>query len=184
MIINVFKKDILKILTMFSISPGSRFSRNEIKEKTKLNNVNLDNSLTILINSKIIKKEKRLLSLNIENNQQIVKQIYADYKNLKKLPLEVYYSIIDLIFFLNKIKEIEVYLFGSYAKLIFKEDSDIDIAVISNKINSKKEISAIIEKIQKKYRKNIEVHYFKKEFYKHKKDPLVRDIIKNGVKLI
>ena len=32
---------------------------------------------------------------------------------------------------------------------------------------------------------NIEIHYFSKnEFYKNKKDPLIKDILKNGVRVI
>ncbi|MEM5881545.1 MAG: nucleotidyltransferase domain-containing protein [Candidatus Aenigmatarchaeota archaeon] len=31
------------------------------------------------------------------------------------------------------LKDVKVYLFGSYAKLTFKEGSDIDLAIISDK---------------------------------------------------
>ena len=50
MITDIFNKDIVKILTLFSVSLGSKFTRNEIKEKTMLNNVPLDNALNILLN--------------------------------------------------------------------------------------------------------------------------------------
>jgi len=33
-------------------------------------------------------------------------------------------------------------------------------------------------------KKSIEIHYFKTNFYKNKKDPLVKDILRNGVKLL
>ena len=55
MIFQIFNKNILKILTVFSISPGSRFLRKEIKDKTKLNNATLDENIHALINSNIIK---------------------------------------------------------------------------------------------------------------------------------
>lgn len=61
MIIGLFNKDVFKILTVLSLSPGSRFLRKELKEKTKMNNINLDNALNILLNSNIILKEKGLL---------------------------------------------------------------------------------------------------------------------------
>ena len=45
MISYLFEKDIFKVLSLFGISPGSRFKRNEIKDKTLLYNVNLDKAL-------------------------------------------------------------------------------------------------------------------------------------------
>ncbi|MBI3623112.1 nucleotidyltransferase domain-containing protein [Candidatus Pacearchaeota archaeon] len=186
MIAQILNKDILKILTVFSISPGSRFARNDLKEKTNLNNVNIDKAINTLINANLIKKEKKLLSLNLDKAKPIINLISDSYKELKELPLSVYFSITDLVFFLTRLKNIDTYLFGSYAKLIYRESSDIDIAIISDKIKNeeKKELGKILKKIEKTYKKNIEIHYFSTNFYKNKKDPLVKDILKNGVKLI
>ncbi len=182
----IFNKDIFEVLTIFSIQPGAKFARKELKEKTKLNNINLDNALTALLNAQLINKEKRLLSINQDNARQIIELISNDYKNLKQLPLNVYFTVTALDFMLSKLKSIDVYLFGSYAKLVFTESSDIDIALISNKIKTKqkKEITNFTQKLESKYGKTIELHYFDKDFYKNKKDPLVKDILKNGVKLI
>jgi len=182
--IQIFNKDVLKVLTIFSTSPGSKFLRNELKEITRLNNVVLDNVLTLLINSKIIEKQKRLLVLKYnEKARKLIKIIFEEYKSLKEIPFEVYFSLIELINFLSKFKGVKVYLFGSYSKLIYKRDSDIDIAIISEKIN-KSDINKLVNKIEKVYGKKIELHFFGKNFYKNKKDPLVKDILKNGVELI
>ena len=186
MIVQIFNKDILEVLTVFSISPGSKFLWRELKERTKLNNVNLDNAINILLNSNLIKKEKRFLSLNFDNAKDIINLVSNEYKGLRELPLDVYFSIINLIFFLSKMKGIDVYLFGSYAKLIFKDKSDIDIAIVSDKITGaeKKELNSLIQKLESKYGKKIEIHYFSMNFYKNKKDHLVQEILKNGLKLI
>ena len=186
MIASNFNKDIFEVLTIFSMSPGSRFSRKELKEKTRLNNVNLDNALNSLINADIIKKERKYFSFNLEGNKEIITLVSKEYKKLKEIPLDSYFSVINIIFLLNKFRKISVYLFGSYAKLVFREGSDIDIAVISNSINDKgrKKINEGAQKIERKYGKRIEVHYFGMNFYKNRKDPLVKEIIKNGVKLI
>ena len=186
MIAPIFNKDILEVLTVFSISPGSKFLRKELKERTKLNNVNLDNALNALLNSNLIKKEKRFLSLNFENAKPIISLVSEQYKQLRELPLDVYFSITNLIFLLSKLRGIDVFLFGSYAKLVYKETSDIDIAIVYNKItnNGKKEISKLIQKLESRYKKKIEFHYFGMNFYKNKKDSLVQEIIKNGLKLI
>ena len=186
MIVQIFNKDILEILTIFSISPGSKFTRRELKERTKLNNANLDNAINILLNANMIRKEKRLLSLNFDNAKELIKLVSNEYRQLRELPLVVYFSIINLIFLVSKLKGIDVYLFGSYAKLIFKEKSDIDIAIVSDKITDieKKELNNLIQKLEAKYGKKIEVHYFSMNFYKNKKDHLVQEIIRNGLKLI
>jgi predicted nucleotidyltransferase len=184
MIVQVFNKDILKILTVFSISRGSKFLRNELKDKTRLHNVNLDNAINTLINCRLIKKEKRFLSLDFENQsiKSIIDLVFREYKRLKELPLDVYFVLIEFIESLSKIKNIKVYLFGSYAKLIFKENSDIDLAVIGE-IN-RKEFDGIIQRLESKYDRVLEVHYFTNKFYKNKKDPLVKEILRNGVELI
>ena len=186
MIAQIFNKDILEVLTVFSISPGSKFLRKELKERTKLNNINLDNAINILLNSNLIKKEKRFLSLNFDYAKDIIKLVSEEYKGLRELPLDVYFSIISIVFFVSKLKGIHVYLFGSYAKLVYKETSDIDILIASDKItiDEKKEINKLIQKLESRYKKKIEVHYLGMNFYKNKKDPLVQEIIKNGLRLI
>lgn len=185
MIIKIFNKEIFKVLTIFSVSPGSRFRRAEFKEKTFLNNVVLDNTLNDLIKTRIIKKEKKLYFLNFENEytQSILSVISKQYKYLKEIPLKIYFTLID---FTSEIKQNneEIFLFGSYSKLIYKENSDIDIAIIGKNPN-KEIIKKIITKLEKKYKVIIEVHYFDKEkFYKNKTDPLVKDILRNGIRLI
>jgi predicted nucleotidyltransferase len=183
----IFNKDILKLLTIFSISPGSKFSRDELKKKTKMNNVILDNALTVLSHSKIILKEKRFFSLNLddETTKKVIEIISLNYKKLKSLPLEVYFSIVDFVYFLSKYKNFKAYLFGSYSKLIFSDKSDIDIAIISDLSDKNKKVfNKIVQKIEKVYGKEIEIHYFSTDFEKQKNDPLVKEILKNGVQLI
>lgn len=183
----IFDKNKFKILTLFSISPGSKFRRKYIKERTELNNVPLDLSLSDLMKTDIIRKERNLYHINFENNYSklIIDIISKEYKSLKELPLNVYFLLIDFISELVLFKNIDVYLFGSYSKLIYKETSDIDIAFLHGKDFDKKNINKIIQKLEKKYKKNIELHLFlKKEFYKNKKDLLVKEILTNGERLI
>ncbi len=188
MITPIFDKDALQILTVFSISPGSRFLRRELKDRTKLNNVNLDNAINILLNSKLIKKEKRLLSLNLDSDKtkQVIDLTSNEYKKLRGLPLDVYFSITNIIFYLSKLKDIDVYLFGSYAKLVFKENSDIDILIVSDTINikQKREINVLAQKLELRYKKKIELHYFSMGFYKNKRDHFVQEVLRNGVRLL
>ena len=187
MISPVFDQNIFKIISLFSLSPGSRFSRKEIKGKTELNNVPLDISLSRLLKSAILKKEARLYSVNFENEggKSIVQLAAKQYKELKDLPFDVYLLLVDIAYMTSVAKEAEVHLFGSYSKLVYREGSDIDIALLTTKKFNKKAFEKHMSKIEKVYRKNVEVHYFDKfDFYKSKKDPLVTEILKNGVRLI
>lgn len=185
MITQIFNQNILKILTIFSISPGSRFLRNDLKEKAKLNNSTLDDSLNVLFSANILKKERKLISFNIEY-KSLIELIKKDHQYLNELYTPAYFSIIDIVYHLSKFKHIEAHLFGSHSKLIHNEKSDIDIAIISNSFNQKNKdnILKFINKVERRYKKPIELHYFTNDFYKNKRDPLVKDILKNGRRLI
>lgn len=186
MISLIFNKDIFKVLTIFSVSPGSKFRRNELKEKTKLNNVPLDAILAKLIKSSIIKKETNLYSINFEyDSKSIINLVSKQYRYFKEIPLTIYFLILDLISENKLLNKNEAYLFGSYSKLVHKDTSDVDMAILTGKDFNKKPIEKIIQKLENKYKKKIELHFFEKsEFYKNKKDPLIKDIIKNGIKVI
>ena len=187
MITDIFNKDVVKVLTLFSISPGSKFTRNEIKEKTMLNNVPLDNTINILLNNKLLIKEKRFLNLNFENKnlKNILEIVKKEHLRLKEIPLKIYYIILDISSVLSNIKKIkEAYLFGSYAKLIYTERSDIDLAIVLEKEDKSfvKKLKKDINKIEKKYDKNVELHFFKKKDMKQK-DPIIKEILRNNVSI-
>ena len=176
------------MLSLYGISPGSRFNRTEIKQRTRLHNVPLDKALLLLLHSGILKKEKKLHALNFENEytQKIMEIARKQYKEMRELPLIIYYLILDVAASLSILKGIEVYLFGSYAKLIPTDKSDVDLAVLVPKEFTRKEqITHVASKCEKIYNKKIEIHYFEKDaFYKNKKDLLVKGIIKDGIRLI
>lgn len=183
----LFDTDCFKILSMFSISPGSGFKRNQIKETTKLNNVPLDKALCKLLRSEILKSDKKVYRINFENDnsKKVLEIVTKQHKELKELPLNVYFLLIDLVDSLSTTKKIEVYLFGSYSKLIYKEKSDVDIAVLTLENCKVDRLSKISKKLEKTYGKRVEIHDFiKNDFYKNKRDPLVKDILQNGIRLI
>jgi len=188
MITDIFNKDIAKVLTFFSVSPGSKLTRNEIKEKTKINNAPLDKALEALLNNKILTKEKRLLSLNFENNnmKKALSIIKKEHTRFKDIPLNVYYSLLDISSKIAGIGNvINAYLFGSYAKLIYTEKSDIDLAIVTSKDDKPavKLIKGYVIKIEEKYDKKIELHFFEKKDMKQK-DPIIKEILRNSVEML
>ena len=188
MISPVLNQDAFKLLTVFSLSPGSRFRRKELKELTRLNNVPLDKALLRLVSSGMLSK-RGTYSVNIENEwvETLIRLCSKQHIQLKRIPLKVYFIIADFVFQASSFKGIELYLFGSYSKLVFSEKSDIDVAVLTlqNAKVVKGQLLALAEKLGKSYGKDVQLHFFdKKAFYSNKKDALVSEIIKNGVLLI
>ena len=185
--INLINPNILKLLIFFSDSPGRKYLRNEIKSATGFNNVVLDDSLTILVHSKFLLIEKKLYYLSLENEELkfFLKEIK---KTFLKLPLEISFLIIDFINRIQKFREVKQgFIFGSYAKLIYHKDSDVDIAIIIDKGTNpkiKKTISIMAEKISKKYKKEIQEHFFTIEDLKEKGDPLIKDLLRNNIEII
>jgi predicted nucleotidyltransferase len=169
------------------MSPGSRLNRKEIKDRTKLNNVPLDKALAKLISSNMLVRERNYYSVNFNEaiSQDLMKICKLQHTKLKEIPFDVYLLLVDLVSDMSSQKGIEAFLFGSYSKLVYKKDSDVDIAILTVKRLDKKRIEKLAEKLEKIYKKNIEIQYFdKKEFYKNKKDPLIKSILKDGTKLI
>lgn len=76
-----------------------------------------------------------------------------------------------------------VYLYGSYAKGTYNQDSDIDIAVISDDFTGNPvEDTLKLMKIRRKVDCRIEPHPFKLEDF-NENDPHAREIIRQSVKV-
>jgi uncharacterized protein len=93
-------------------------------------------------------------------------------------------SIKNYISFLrkNNIDIKEAYLFGSYAKGTFDEESDIDLALVIGNLINKFEMQVKLMVLRRKNESIIEPHPFSEEdfnsFY-----PFAEEIKKTGIKL-
>ena len=75
-------------------------------------------------------------------------------------------------------------LFGSYAKGTWHEDSDIDIAIVTNDIKNNvfdEELNLV--KLRRKIDTRIEPHLISIEDYKNIETPLIQEIIDTGIKV-
>lgn len=186
MIEPVFDKDCFKALSVFAMSPGSRFRREEIKAKTRLNNVPLDKALVKLVNCRILKMEKNLYGIEFDSeaSKRVIDAVIRQYKELREIPLDVFLILADIVDAMATVKGIEVYLFGSYAKLIYREKSDVDVAIVFERAHHL-DLARLEQKLEKTYGKHVQIHDFDKgPFYNNKNDPLVSDILRNGVRLL
>ncbi|MFC1496735.1 nucleotidyltransferase domain-containing protein [Candidatus Margulisiibacteriota bacterium] len=83
----------------------------------------------------------------------------------------------------NKIKVIKAYLYGSYAKGKAREDSDIDVAIISPDFSGNRFIDSLtIIPFRRKIDSRIEPVAYKPEDFEET-DPLVAEIKENGFEL-
>ncbi len=187
MITDLLDRNIAKIMTLFSISPGSKFTRNEIKEKTMLNNPPLDGALAVLLKNRILSREKRLFGINFSNSAAMsaLDFVKKEHTRFREIPLAVYCLLIDMCGSLSKSESVKnIYLFGSYAKLVYTEKSDIDLAVIvkNEERQLREKIRAEIGKVERKYGKTVQAHFFEKNDMENN-DPLIKEIKKNGIPL-
>ena len=70
MILNLFDLSVAKVLTLFSLAPGIKLRRKEIKEKTRLTNLTLDKALNVLLNSSILVREGNYFKLNLSEKNK------------------------------------------------------------------------------------------------------------------
>ncbi len=97
----------------------------------------------------------------------------------------------DIINIVNKYKEeikkkyniTEIILFGSYAKGTENEDSDIDIAIVSDDFDDIYECMAVLMGMTWDIDARIEPHPILKEDYENISNPFVKEIIETGIKV-
>lgn len=78
-----------------------------------------------------------------------------------------------------------MYLFGSYAKGREKKWSDIDVAVISNRLKKNYERNrTVLSRTCLEVDSRLESHGFTKEDFENPADPLAYEIRKTGIKVI
>ena len=182
----IFDTNCFKILSLFAVSPEPGYKRNEIKEKTKLNNVPLDKALTKLLSSHVLAVENNVYKLDMENKstKRAVKIALRQYQALNELPFDLYLLLTDLVEEFSYIKNLELYLSDDPLKSSYQKSS-IEITIITPRAVDKKSISKTITKLTTKYRRQVEVHDFiSAAFYKNPDDPKVKDLKDNGIKLI
>jgi len=76
-------------------------------------------------------------------------------------------------------KDLKIYLFGSYAKGNYNEDSDIDIAVVFKDYTNLMDIQLELMRLRRKIDSRIEPHPFR-EIDFQVSNPIVNEILKYG----
>ena len=175
-------KTVWYFLILASYSPGSGYTRKEIQDLTHLDNLSIDRTIQKLLFHKVVRKEKRIIKLNFDNPEtmHLLDFIHQEKKKLNYPSYELFMLLIDFFQSIEIYSIDSIYLFGSHAKKTASTNSDIDIAIFSlEEVNVLREE----EKIESKFGKELQIHYFKIGDIK-KKNKLVEQILKDGVKIL
>lgn len=102
----------------------------------------------------------------------------------RAIDIEILNSIKKYIEEISRYYKIDaVILFGSYAKGTNTEDSDIDIAVVSNDIKDRHDDMVVLMKLRRNIDLRIEPHPIKTEEFKENETPFIDEIINTGIEL-
>ena len=178
-ILSVFKKDLFSILTFKQIKQKSRQKSNNIvqialKEFEKQNLV-----------EKKVTGDVKTFSLNLNNNLTLsyLNLINDSESSKNKIPKKVLDDIQNRIF-----KHTEFFIliiFGSYAKNEATPKSDLDIAVIVESEQTKKEIAPFLETIKRRETIKIDYHIFTRseflEMLNEDSENVGKQIFKNNI---
>ncbi|MEA3513948.1 MAG: nucleotidyltransferase domain-containing protein [Nanoarchaeota archaeon] len=187
-------KSAWRILILFGESPGAGFTRQDIRNHTKLGNKALSFALKRLISFGILVKNKGELPLavykmNKDNKyyQDILNLLQEERKDLNHLPY--HFSMIAREFSreaIDSVNVLSIYLFGSIAKGTYRDDSDIDFAIMLKEKTPKDDITInmITDKLSERFRKKIQCFIITEKQVSKKRTKLVEEILKHGIKLI
>jgi len=173
--ISTFKKFVgFKILEYFLKYPTEETYLKEIAKKLHISPRSVKIYCDLFVNEEIIKRE-------IKGNMHIFTTNNDNFR-VKEMKCAYFINLIAELG-IEKIAEecISIAIYGSYASGNYDEKSDIDILIIGNEENVKREmIVKIMEKIGKEFQLTV-IPTIKWEKMKKEKDHFVTNIIKNHI---
>lgn len=162
----------IKILEQIYINPG--IHKREISKKLKLGMPSIDYSLKKIKHLIKIQKSGNQIKYYLDYSKEITPFLsMVEYYRFERLPDKVRLGVINFLKELNE-KPIISLIFGSYAQGNYNKNSDIDILLVFQKIDSK-HIENIAKKINMKINIQINPVYidynsFKESFFNSTKD--------------
>ncbi|MBL7170023.1 MAG: nucleotidyltransferase domain-containing protein [Candidatus Aenigmarchaeota archaeon] len=187
-------KSAWRVLSVLTEAPGQGITKEDIKKITKLGGNSIFNAVNILLKNDIILAKKvgkrTYYKINLTNNYSILIKDILDLerKNLNGLNPKIVILLREFTRLVNEaIDPKSIYVFGSVVKSSYTEDSDVDIAVVLNKMLETKErieIEKINERLEKRFGMEIQAHFFMEKEFKQAEDTLVEQVHRDGIKLL
>lgn len=182
---------ILSVLTKYI---GREFTKEDIKKMTKLGGNSIFRTMNILEKNKIItgKKSgrKTYYRINLSNKYAplITEICQMEREHLNNMDSEIAILLREYTRQIADAIEIDsVYVFGSTVKNNYKENSDIDIALIFKNdpdTTSILKLKDISDKVESRFKKDIDEHIFKKDDFMKMIKPYTEAVHRDGIRLI
>lgn len=190
-------KAIWRILAVLSELPGRGVTREELRKFTRLGSKSLTDSLKTLKAFGVIKAEKQgkmtyyKLSLANRFTMQIIELCNLEKEKLNNLNFEISIILREFVrMCLEVIIPAKIILFGSSVKTRHREDSDIDICIVTEEktnVDDDLMLQHAADRIEKRFKRSIQIHLFsEQEFEKLKKSKslLADEITRDGITII
>lgn len=186
-------KAVWRVLTVLAEAPGQGITKEEIRKTTKLGGNSIFDSIIVLLKNDMILSEKAgkktFYKMNMSNKySRLVSEIIQnERRDLNNMSLKIAIIIREYVRQIFEMIDVSsVYVFGSIVKGSYREDSDIDIAIITKKDISAKErimLEKIGERVEKRFGREIQPHFFTEKEFKGE-GGVVEQIKRDGIKLI
>lgn len=187
-------KAVWRVLSVLAEAPGQGITKEEIKKITRLGGNSIFDSVNILLKTDMIVSgkagKKTFYKMNMSNKySRLAAEIMQnERKDLNNMNLKIVTILREYVRqTLDSIDIVAVYVFGSMVKGSYREDSDIDIAIITEKDISAKEritLEKIGEKIEKRFGREIQPHFFTETEFGKSEGGVAEQVKRDGIKLI
>ncbi|MBS1266543.1 MAG: hypothetical protein MAG795_00510 [Candidatus Woesearchaeota archaeon] len=187
-------KSTWRILSIYGESPGAGFTRQDLKKHTQLGNKALSMALNRLCSFGILRKKDENFSYTIyklnrgnKYSEDILKLLLKERHDLEQLPYD--FKLIASEFSRKVIDSIDtngIYLFGSIAKGTYREESDIDFAILVKDKKPDKDMALvkITDELSKKFKRNVQSFILTNKQIRKNKSDLVKEILKHGIRIV
>ncbi len=158
----------MKILDLFRKNIFAEFTLKQIMEKLGKKSYNWTYKAISKLSKNVLVSEKKgnttVIKLNLNNPCAITYLSFLDRQEAYKRDIFLTNELIENIS--KKTPYFILIITGSYATNYVKKDSDLDLVVIVDNENNKKEISPYIKDVTRLSGINVDMHIFtKNEFY-------------------
>lgn len=187
-------KAVWRVLSVLAESPGQGITKEEIKKITKLGGDSIFRTINILLKNDIVEGRKvgkrtyYRISMANKYSKLIVEILQNEKRDLNNMNPKIVTILREYTRQINDaINPSSIIVFGSIVKGSYRKDSDIDVAIITEKgLNRKErlEIEKINERLENRFGREIQPHFFKSTEIKNSKEKLVEEIQRDGVRLL
>ncbi|MBU4246216.1 MAG: nucleotidyltransferase domain-containing protein [Nanoarchaeota archaeon] len=187
-------KAVWRALVVLAQAPGQGVTKEEIKEITKLGGNAIFRSMEILLHNSIVDYEKSgnktYYRMNMANKyaRMAAEIIQSERKDLNNMSPKIAMILREYVRQATDSVEISaIYVFGSIVKSSYRADSDVDMAIITEKELSAKErilLEKIGERAEIRFGREIQPHFFTEIEFEKTTGGVVEQVKRDGIRLV